>query len=162
MAGGGPRVARSMDEGDYREVARMVGTFIHPEPTVNITTLLGSIEATAIRMMLARTGGNQGKAAKLLGLKRATLQYRMWKHGILPPVTKRGPRLSLPPRVPVGLKLIGRPTKPPTVPPPLQSFPVRPPGECRVCGRSIRPHVRRQDVCSTCLGARAEFFRKRI
>ncbi len=40
------------------------------------------VERDLIRQALARTGGNVTQAAKLLGLSRDTLRYRLEKHGI--------------------------------------------------------------------------------
>jgi transcriptional regulator with PAS, ATPase and Fis domain len=51
--------------------------FTLPEDGVN----LESLEAALIQQALERTNGNRAKAAKLLGLSRDTLLYRMRKHG---------------------------------------------------------------------------------
>ncbi|MBN1478043.1 sigma-54-dependent Fis family transcriptional regulator [Candidatus Sumerlaeota bacterium] len=45
---------------------------------------LESMEVKAIREALAKTGGNQTRAARLLGITRRTLGYRMKKHAIEP------------------------------------------------------------------------------
>jgi DNA-binding NtrC family response regulator len=42
---------------------------------------LDSLEADLIHQALSRTKGNRSKSAKLLGLSRDTLLYRMQKHG---------------------------------------------------------------------------------
>ena len=42
---------------------------------------LDSLEADLIHQALSRTQGNRSKSAKLLGLSRDTLLYRMQKHG---------------------------------------------------------------------------------
>ena len=52
-------------------------SFTLPEDGVN----LESLEAALIQQALERTNGNRAKAAKLLGLSRDTLLYRMRKHG---------------------------------------------------------------------------------
>jgi DNA-binding NtrC family response regulator len=51
--------------------------------------LLDSLELDMIRQALERTGGNRSQAARLLGISRDTLLYRMRKHGIDP-----GPSLA--------------------------------------------------------------------
>ncbi len=43
---------------------------------------LDSLEADLIHQALSRTNGNRSKSAKLLGLSRDTLLYRMQKHGL--------------------------------------------------------------------------------
>ena len=43
---------------------------------------LDSVEAGLLAQALARTGGNQSAAARLLGISRYALRYRMEKHGI--------------------------------------------------------------------------------
>src|SRR5690606_29326227 len=43
---------------------------------------LGTMEAELIAQALKRTGGNRTRAARLLGLTRHTLLYRMKKHAI--------------------------------------------------------------------------------
>ena len=49
---------------------------------------LAAIERAWIRKALTHTGGNRTRAAKLLGISRQTLLYRLEKHGIdIPPAT---------------------------------------------------------------------------
>jgi two-component system NtrC family response regulator len=43
---------------------------------------LADLERTLLRKALEKTGGNQTKAAALLGITRQTLIYRMEKHGL--------------------------------------------------------------------------------
>ena len=43
---------------------------------------LGDIERSHLDAALKKTGGNQSQAARLLGISRATLIYRMKKHGL--------------------------------------------------------------------------------
>jgi DNA-binding NtrC family response regulator len=43
---------------------------------------LERLERELIEQALERTGGNQTRAAQLLGITRPTLIYRMEKHGI--------------------------------------------------------------------------------
>ncbi len=52
--------------------------FILPEPGLH----LDALEADMIHQALARTNGNRSKSARLLGLSRDTLLYRIQKHGI--------------------------------------------------------------------------------
>jgi DNA-binding NtrC family response regulator len=54
------------------------GRFILPENGVQ----LDNIEADLINQALSRTNGNRSKSARLLGLSRDTLLYRMQKHGL--------------------------------------------------------------------------------
>jgi transcriptional regulator with PAS, ATPase and Fis domain len=51
--------------------------FTLPSSGVNLETL----EANLILQALDRTQGNRSKSAKLLGISRDTLLYRMQKHG---------------------------------------------------------------------------------
>ncbi len=58
-----------------------------PRPRHNITLpptglSLEEVEIELIRQALARTGGNRSRSAKLLGISRDTLLYRMQKYGI--------------------------------------------------------------------------------
>lgn len=53
-------------------------TFILPEKGLD----LDNLEADMIHQALARTNGNRSKSARLLGLSRDTLLYRIKKHGI--------------------------------------------------------------------------------
>jgi transcriptional regulator with PAS, ATPase and Fis domain len=55
-----------------------VTDFILPERGIQID----SLEADLIHQALSRTRGNRAKSAKLLGLSRDTLLYRMQKHGL--------------------------------------------------------------------------------
>jgi DNA-binding NtrC family response regulator len=48
----------------------------------NLTERLEAVEKGMIADALRRCGGNQSQAAKLLGLERTTLQYKMKKHGL--------------------------------------------------------------------------------
>ena len=52
--------------------------FALPEYGIN----LEDVEIDLIRQALERTHGNRSRAAKLLGISRDTLLYRMQKHGI--------------------------------------------------------------------------------
>jgi DNA-binding NtrC family response regulator len=54
------------------------GSFVLPENGIE----LDSIEADLINQALSRTDGNRSKSARLLGLSRDTLLYRMQKHGL--------------------------------------------------------------------------------
>ena len=52
------------------------------------------MEVRAIEEALAKTGGNQTRAARLLGITRRTLGYRMNKYGIAPGHEKADPVAS--------------------------------------------------------------------
>jgi len=54
--------------------------FLLPDAGVDLVALEGNIIQQAVTM----SGGNRSKAARLLGLTRDTLLYRMQKHGITP------------------------------------------------------------------------------
>jgi DNA-binding NtrC family response regulator len=43
---------------------------------------LANVERSHLDAALKKTGGNQSQAARLLGISRATLLYRMKKHGL--------------------------------------------------------------------------------
>jgi two-component system, NtrC family, response regulator AtoC len=47
----------------------------------NLSTAIGELEKTAIQKALLEAGYNQSKAARLLGISRDTLRYRMKKYG---------------------------------------------------------------------------------
>jgi DNA-binding NtrC family response regulator len=61
----------------YAEERNVESGFRLPENGVQLDTL----EADLIHQALNRTHGNRSKSAKLLGLSRDTLLYRMRKHG---------------------------------------------------------------------------------
>ena len=54
------------------------GVFVLPELGIE----LDKFEADIIHQALVRTNGNRSKSAKLLGISRDTLLYRMQKHGL--------------------------------------------------------------------------------
>lgn len=58
--------------------APLDSTFILPESGVQ----LDALEADMIHQALSRTSGNRSKSARLLGISRDTLLYRIQKHGI--------------------------------------------------------------------------------
>ena len=58
--------------------ARQAAAFQLPEQGIS----LEDVERDLIRQALERSGGNQTRAAKLLGISRHTLIYRMEKHGL--------------------------------------------------------------------------------
>jgi DNA-binding NtrC family response regulator len=60
------------------QVSPSESIFILPEKGVD----LDALEADMIRQALERTDGNRSKSARLLGLTRDTLLYRIKKHGI--------------------------------------------------------------------------------
>lgn len=50
----------------------------------NLTQIVENLERRLIQEALAQSGGNQAQAAKLLGVQRSTLQYKLQKYGLLP------------------------------------------------------------------------------
>lgn len=56
-------------------------TFVLPEEGV----VLDEVERSLIQQALERVGSNQSQAARLLGVSRYTLRYRMEKHGLVVP-----------------------------------------------------------------------------
>ncbi|MFU8788552.1 MAG: sigma-54 interaction domain-containing protein [Methylobacter sp.] len=63
--------------GRYTSSKPILDTFTLPESGVELDT----VEANLINQALNRTKGNRSKSAKLLGISRDTLLYRMQKHG---------------------------------------------------------------------------------
>jgi DNA-binding NtrC family response regulator len=61
------------------EVARAFG-----DPNLSLDEKMGRLEREAILQTLQETGWNQTQAAKRLGLKRSSLQYKMKRHGLEP------------------------------------------------------------------------------
>lgn len=61
-----------------KEVSTIVTEFKLPESGVQ----LDALEANMIHQALARTNGNRSKTARLLGISRDTLLYRIQKHGL--------------------------------------------------------------------------------
>jgi len=61
-----------------KEVATAITEFKLPEAGVQ----LDALEANMIHQALARTNGNRSKSARLLGISRDTLLYRIQKHGL--------------------------------------------------------------------------------
>jgi two-component system response regulator PilR (NtrC family) len=51
-------------------------------PEASSLATLGDLERSHLEAALKKTGGNQSQAARLLGISRATLLYRMKKHGL--------------------------------------------------------------------------------
>ena len=62
----------------HSQPAALAGDFVLPASGVH----LDHLERDLIRQALQRTGGNQSRAARLLGLTRGTLIYRMKKYAI--------------------------------------------------------------------------------
>jgi DNA-binding NtrC family response regulator len=54
-----------------------------PEDGMNLDTFIGQVERQLIERSLERTGGNKGRAARLLGLKRTTLVEKIKRLGDL-------------------------------------------------------------------------------
>ena len=65
--------AESGDRPHGRELARSL---------VRTRASLPEVEREMIRLALARSGANVARAARVLGLTRRTLHYRMQKHGL--------------------------------------------------------------------------------
>jgi DNA-binding NtrC family response regulator len=57
--------------------------------TESLDAVARGIERRIILRVLGRTGGNQTEAAKLLGIKRTTLNYKMKKMNIPSPRARR-------------------------------------------------------------------------
>ena len=53
-----------------------------PAPQADSGTSLEAVERSMLEQALAAAGGNQTRAAKILGISRDTLRYRVKKHGI--------------------------------------------------------------------------------
>jgi DNA-binding NtrC family response regulator len=62
------------------------GVLALPEDGIDVTEYTGNIERELIRQSLARTGGNKGRAAQLLHLKRTTLVEKLKRMGALTPL----------------------------------------------------------------------------
>ncbi|MEW6325451.1 MAG: sigma 54-interacting transcriptional regulator, partial [Nitrospirota bacterium] len=60
------------------EAARAVS-----DPTLSLNEKMERLEREAIRQTLEATGWNQTQAAKLLGIKRSSLQYKIKLHGLV-------------------------------------------------------------------------------
>jgi transcriptional regulator of acetoin/glycerol metabolism len=60
--------------------SQVAGIFVLPPEGIN----LDKVEVDLIRQALKTAGGNKTQAARLLGLSRATLLYRIDKYDILP------------------------------------------------------------------------------
>jgi two-component system response regulator AtoC len=56
--------------------------------------VLEEVEKTLIKKALARARGNASQAARLLGISRNTLRYRMEKYGLYPAASKSDPRAT--------------------------------------------------------------------
>ena len=54
-----------------------------PEDGLDVAEYIGGIERELIRQSLERTGGNKGRAAQLLHLKRTTLVEKLKRMGQL-------------------------------------------------------------------------------
>jgi DNA-binding NtrC family response regulator len=65
-------------------LARFCGLLQQPLPAegIDLDDVLGSLEKELIQRALAATDGNQSRAARLLGLGRDRLRYRMKNHGL--------------------------------------------------------------------------------
>ena len=73
-----PSAHRATSEGSERAPSGNDGNFVLPPEGV----ILDDLNKDLIRQALSLTGGNQVRAAKLLGLTRGTLRYRLDKYGI--------------------------------------------------------------------------------
>ncbi|GIW73103.1 MAG: hypothetical protein KatS3mg102_2645 [Planctomycetota bacterium] len=67
------------------DTAAAAGGFVLPEHGITWEEL----ERSLVVQALQRTGGNQSRAARLLGLSRDQLRYRMQRFGLLPPAGRR-------------------------------------------------------------------------
>ena len=68
---------------DVQEVGEspVSSTFALPDEGIDVTEYIGGIERELIRQSLERTGGNKGRAAQLLHLKRTTLVEKLKRMG---------------------------------------------------------------------------------
>jgi transcriptional regulator with PAS, ATPase and Fis domain len=64
---------------DVQELGEVpaLGSFVLPEGGMDVAAFVGSVERDLIRQSLERTGGNKGRAARLLNLKRTTLVEKL-------------------------------------------------------------------------------------
>ena len=60
--------------------------------TVRPGTTLAEVEKLLIRQTLARVTANRAEAAKILGISRRSLQYKLKQYGLLDSVTPAGPQ----------------------------------------------------------------------
>jgi DNA-binding NtrC family response regulator len=62
----------------FKELTTVNADFKLPETGLQ----LDALEANMIHQALTRTNGNRSKSARLLGISRDTLLYRIQKHGL--------------------------------------------------------------------------------
>jgi two-component system response regulator AtoC len=63
---------------------------LHPHAPVQSTVTLPEMELQTLQRALERTGGNVSRAARLLGVSRDTMRYRMARHGLGQPAVAEG------------------------------------------------------------------------
>lgn len=71
------------------ELIEMLTDQVCDRVTESLDAVARGIERRIILRVLGKTGGNQTEAAKLLGIKRTTLSYKMKKMDISPPRSLR-------------------------------------------------------------------------
>jgi DNA-binding NtrC family response regulator len=83
LSGGRAQVETSDLPPDIQDVGESPSssTFALPEEGLDVAEYIGNIERELIRQSLERTGGNKGRAAQLLHLKRTTLVEKLKRMG---------------------------------------------------------------------------------
>ena len=91
--GEGPTGAEGGVEGVGQQ---SLGEFVHARVTELFTRLseedckgvyrlvIREVEASLLEAVMQRTAGNQGRAARILGINRGTLRKKLQAHGLLP------------------------------------------------------------------------------
>ena len=79
LSGGRPQIEQADLPADVQEAGDAIGSgdFALPEEGIDFQHYVSSIERQLILQSLERTGGNKGRAAQLLNLKRTTLVEKL-------------------------------------------------------------------------------------
>lgn len=73
----GKDISRELVPGYIREAVEIQG--MEPNRTENMIESLEYVEKNLIREAMAKAGGNKSQAAKILGIPRSTLYYKLSK-----------------------------------------------------------------------------------